>query len=161
MPEREQITIFSDGSCYSRHPEKLGGLGVYIQWRDKEYWIAKGYKHTTISRMELRAILYAIKSIRIDIPCTVTLYSDSQYSVDTIKERGFEWRQGNLTDLENLDLINRIFNEIEIRKKLRLKLYWIPSHRTRYDDPIVRGNFIADFLADYKKHKIHFEDIKK
>lgn len=155
---REELTIFTDGSCYGRHPEKLGGFGTYIQWKDKEYYVRYGYKDTTISRMELRAILYALRAIKKDIRCTATLYSDSKYSVDMIKQKGFEWKQGKINDYENFDLLNEIFREIESHKKLRLKLVWIPGHRKRYDDPIVQGNFIADQLADYKSHSIHLKD---
>lgn len=158
MLERQQITIYCDGSCYAKHPEKLGGFGVYIQWKDREYSIRKGYSNTTISRMELRAILYALKAIKYDIPCTVLLYSDSQYAVEMIKKNGFDWSQGKIRDFENFDLLDEIFKEIEQHKKLRLKLIWIPGHRKRIDDPIVRGNFIADFLADYKKHDTYIDD---
>lgn len=158
MLERQQITIYCDGSCYAKHPEKLGGFGVYIQWKDREYSIRKGYSNTTISRMELRAILYALKAIKYDIPCTALLYSDSQYAVEMIKKNGFDWSQGKIRDFENFDLLDEIFKEIDRHKKLRLKLIWIPGHRKRIDDPIVRGNFIADFLADYKKHDTYIDD---
>lgn len=159
--EREQIIVFTDGSCYAKHPEKLGGCGAYIQWGDNEFEISQGYKFTTISRMELIAIYEAIKSIRRDIRCTVTLYSDSQYAVDIIKNKGFEWKQGRLCNFENLDVLDSIFKEIEIRKKMRLKLHWIPGHRKRLDDPIVVGNFIADYLADYKNHKSYTDDSQR
>lgn len=159
--KREQITIFTDGSCYSKHPEKLGGIGAYIQWNGKEFSISKGYKKTTISRMELRAILYALKSVAKDTVCTVTLYSDSQYAVNIIKNKGFDWKNNDLKDCENIDLLNRVFQVIEERKKMRLKLIWIPGHRERIDDPIVRGNRIADMLADYKSHKTYHRDIIK
>lgn len=161
MQERQQVIIYTDGSCYAKHPEKLGGFGTYIQWKDKEYSIRKGYSHTTISRMELRAILYALKAIKYNVPCTACLYSDSQYAVNLIKEKGFEWKSGELENYENFDLLDEIFKEIDQHKKLRLKLIWIPGHRKRIDDPIVRGNFIADFLADYKKHDTHINDSQR
>lgn len=159
--KREQITIFCDGSCWAGHPEKKGGFGTYIQTEKKDYWISRGYTQTTISRMELRAILYALKAIKIDIRTTATIYSDSQYCVDTINKKGFDWKRGDLKGVDNYDLIDRIFKEVESHKKTRIKIIWIPGHRKRYDDPIVAGNFIADYLADYKNHETYFHDILK
>lgn len=158
MVERQKVTIFCDGSCYARHPEKLGGFGVYLQSDSGESWISKGYSGTTISRMELRAILYAIKAIEINTRTTVTIYSDSQYAVNTIKNKGFDWERGLLVGCDNYDIIDRIFQEIKIHKKTRIKLIWIPGHRKRFDDPIVQGNFIADYLADYKNHETYTKD---
>lgn len=159
--EREQITIFTDGSCYAKHPEKLGGYGTYMLWGDKEYGLRQGYKNTTISRMELRAILYALKAIKKDVRVTAILYSDSQYAVNMIKEKGFLWKQGLLNGFENFDILDEIFKEIDAHKKLRLKLHWIPGHRKRLDDPIVVGNFIADFLADYKNQETYLDDSQR
>lgn len=159
--EREQIVIFTDGSCYAKHPEKLGGYGVYIQWNGREYGLSSGYKNTTISRMELLAIYSAIKTIKTDIRCTVTLYSDSQYAINMIKEKGFDWKQGRLHNFENFDILDLIFKEIETHKKMRLKLQWVPGHRARLEDPIVAGNFVADHLANYKNHKTYIDDSQR
>ena len=157
--KREQLTIFTDGICYAADPEKRGGFGVYIQWRNKEYSISQGYTDTTISRMELRGILFALRSIKTDIPTTVTIYSDSRYVVDLIRKKGFLWRTKELV-CDNFDLVNNIFMELDRHKKLRVKLWWIPGHGKDFNDPLVYGNFIADFLAKYDQQESYIKDSK-
>lgn len=159
---KEEIIIFTDGSCYAKDPCKRGGFGVYIQYKGKEYSYRKGYTHTTISRMELRAIHKALTLIKTDKPVSVFIYSDSQYAVNMIQSKIFEW-QNNLLEnhFENSDLLNLIFTEVKNHPLMRLKLRWIRGHGKDYEDPITRGNFIADYLADYKTQKDYERDAPK
>lgn len=158
--KKKEITIFTDGSCYAKDPEKRGGFGVYIQWEDKEFTIQKGYKNTTISRMELRAILYALRAVKVDQVVTVYLYSDSEYSVKMIQEKIFDWKNNLLEfQFENFDLLDAIFKEIQKHRLMRLKLKWIPGHQKDYENPLTQGNFIADQLASYKQFKEYEIDL--
>lgn len=156
--DREQLIIFTDGSCYSKHPQKLGGCGVYIQWKDKEFGLAKGFKNTTIDRMEIRAILMALKSIKKDMSCTATFYIDRQNVANTFKKKFIDWQTGNFHDIINYDLWDQVFKEVNTHKKLRIKVNWIPSHQKDIENSIVLGNLIADHLADYKEHEFYEND---
>lgn len=160
--ERQKITIFCDGSCYWKHPKKLGGFGVYIQWNDKEYFIHKGYEDTTISRMEQRAVLYALKAIKKDIKTKVVIYSDSQYVTESLNKNIKTWiGEGRLDYVENNDLWKAILKEIEDHKKMRLRLIWRRGHQKDLTDPLNFGNAVADKLADYKKHESYKLDKRK
>lgn len=160
MKEREKITVFTDGSCYAKHPEKLGGSGAYILWKDKEYFISKGYKNTTIDRREIEAITLALRAIKTDVPCTVTFYVDRQNVVNTLKSKYIVWYQfGSATDIAiNQDVWIELFKEIRKHKKMKMNVCWIPGHQKDKENPITLGNHIADILADYKQFTTYQDD---
>lgn len=151
------LEVWTDGSCYAKHPKKLGGSSVYIKWKDKEYHIRKGFSHTTIGRRETEAVLMALRTIRKDLRATVTFYIDSQYVADQLRYKFVDWVREDLR-VENQDLWEKIFMEVLEHTKLRIKVKWIPGHGKDYNDPIVCGNFIADYLADYKKFSEYEKD---
>lgn len=161
MKKKKSIIIFTDGSCNVKDFQKRGGLGVYIKMGEKEIALRKGYSNTTISRMELRAILFALKSIKKDISTNVYLYSDSEYAVNMIRNNSFDWENKLIKqNYCNRDLLDLIFKEIKDHKLMRLKLIWVRGHQKNYEDEIVQGNFIADKLADYKTQEQWERDIE-
>lgn len=153
----KNLEIWTDGSCHAKHPLKLGGSAVYLKWKRKEYYIDKGVKDTTVGRRETEAVLLGLRAIRKDIRCTVTFYIDSQYVAEALKYRFVDWAQGDLK-IENQDLWEKIFQEIMEHPKLRVKSKWIRGHQKDYDDPVVCGNFIADYIANYKNFKSYEND---
>ena len=139
--ERKEITIFTDGSCEWK--SRLGGCGVYIQEEGKEYFISKGYSDTTISRCELRAILHAVQSMKKDMPLKVTIWSDSQYAVSCMTDP-------ELRPVANKDIIEKIRQELNARKRMRVRFMKVRGHEKDVNNPIIYGNHVADMLADYK-----------
>lgn len=156
--ERKNITIYCDGSCYWK--AKTGGIGVYIQWENEEYFIQKGYKDTTISRCELRAFLTALQALKKDIPISATIYSDSQYVVSGLTENIHKWIELNWEGVSNEDLWKEILKEMDEHMKLRIRLRWIEGHQKNIEDPHVFGNNVADLLANYKQFKEYEHDTK-
>ena len=148
MDKGKRITIYTDGSCNWR--TRVGGLGVYIRYKDREFFYKKGYKNTTIDRCELRAILYAITFVKVDCRCTVELFVDRQNLVNTLKDKYIEWQQNNKYNGANQDLWIQVFQEIQRRPKMTLKVRWIRGHQN-LDSIDVIGNTIADNLASYKE----------
>ena len=60
------------------------------------------------------------------------------------------WIDNNWKGCANIDLWKKIVEELNKRKKLRVRIKWHPGHRKELDNPIVYGNAVADALADYK-----------
>ena len=74
----KNIEIYTDGAC-SGNPGP-GGYGIVLKYNNiqKEY---SGYaEQTTNNRMELTAVIEALKLLK--EPCNVTLYSDSAYTLN-------------------------------------------------------------------------------
>ncbi len=113
--------IYTDGACSGNHlKENKGGYGAIIfKLGDEPLKLNGGYRNTTNNRMELKAVIEALKRVSPSHP--VTVYSDSQYVVTGITEWIHNWiRKGKIEKNEDLwmelyELKNR-FNDIEFMK---------------------------------------------
>lgn len=80
------VEIYTDGAC-SPNPGR-GGWGAVLECGDqsKEIWgpqeNPESLEHETNNRMEIMAAIEALKAL--NQPCDVTIYSDSQYLVNTM-----------------------------------------------------------------------------
>lgn len=72
------VAIFTDGACAGN--PGVGGYGAIISCNGKEHVIRGMSKEiTTNNRMELTAVIEAIKALK--KPCNVSVYTDSQYII--------------------------------------------------------------------------------
>lgn len=81
-----RVKIYTDGACLSNHlRENRGGYGAIIFKPGEEpLKLNGGYRNTTNNRMELKAVIEALK--RLHPPLPVTVYSDSEYVIKGITE---------------------------------------------------------------------------
>lgn len=77
----KQVEIFTDGAC-SGNPGP-GGWGAVLRYNGREKELSGGESNTTNNRMELSAVIFALKALK--EPCKVILYSDSQYVCNALK----------------------------------------------------------------------------
>ena len=83
------IIIHTDGAC-SGNPGPGGWAAVLMSGKHRRE-ISGGFRRTTNNRMELMAVIEALK--RIKRPSKVTVYSDSQYVVNAMSKGWAErWR---------------------------------------------------------------------
>ena len=86
----KSINIYTDGAC-SGNPGP-GGWGAVLVYNGIEKQLSGGEKNTTNNRMELTAVIEALKALK--EPCNVTLTTDSKYVCDAInKEWVFGWQR--------------------------------------------------------------------
>ena len=90
--------IYTDGSCYAGHEEKLGGTGFVMWYYDsfgdivRELKVRKGYSFTTNSRMEMRAVIMALESLKNPLSKSVVIVMDSEFFYNAIKSGSYiEW----------------------------------------------------------------------
>ena len=109
MSSRPTVTIHTDGAC-SGNPGP-GGWGAILKFGDVEKELKGGETHTTNNRMELMAAISALEALK--KPCTVDLYTDSQYVRQGItgwingwKKNG--WRTADKKPVKNVDLWQRL-----------------------------------------------------
>lgn len=101
-----EITIYTDGAC-SGNPG-AGGWGAILQCGDFEKRISGGEPQTTNNRMELTAVIRAIKCIL--KPGKVSVYTDSAYIVNAVSQgwlRDWQrnaWRTSSNKPVQNQDL---------------------------------------------------------
>ena len=130
--------IYTDGAC-SQNKSWKGGWGVVVL-NDSNELLNKfngSAENTTNSRMEIQAVLEALKSIK--EPSNITIVSDSQYVCNTINIWLDGWlKSGVYSGKANTDLWDEF---IELRKKHNVIAEHIRGHRGNY------YNEIADRLA--------------
>ena len=80
------VTIYTDGAC-SGNPGP-GGWCAILEYNGHERTLSGGAPETTNNRMELTAVIEALKKLK--EPCVVELYSDSKYVIDAL-EKGWVW----------------------------------------------------------------------
>ena len=107
-----RIKVYTDGACSgNQSKENRGGYAAIIFKSGEEpLKISGGYQNTTNNRMELKAVIEALKRIHLNSP--VTVYSDSQYAVNGITEWMPKWiKKGKIE--KNGDLWIELYKIVE------------------------------------------------
>ena len=120
--------IYTDGACSGNPgPGGWGALMIY-GGRDKE--ISGAEPVTTNNRMELMAAISSLEAL--SRPCTVDLYTDSQYVRNGIstwingwKAKG--WRTADKKPVKNEDLWRRLD---AARERHNVTWHWVKGHAT-------------------------------
>ena len=116
----QRVEIFTDGAC-SGNPGS-GGWGALLRCRDVEKELSGSEKETTNNRMELTAVINALKALK--FPCNITIYTDSKYVMDGVNEWLPNWKQNGWktankrTAVKNVDLwqeLDGLLGEHEIQ----------------------------------------------
>ncbi len=121
------VTIYTDGAC-SGNPGP-GGWGAILEWQGHEKELSGGEAQTTNNRMELTAVLTALRLLK--EPCIVELYSDSKYVVDAIDKGwlyGWQkkgWIKADKKPVLNVDLWQQLLPEL---KRHDVRLHWVKGH---------------------------------
>ena len=88
----KKVEIFTDGAC-SGNPGP-GGWGAILRYNGVEKELSGGDPLTTNNRMEMLAVIEALKALK--EPCEVTVTSDSQYVCNGInKGWAVNWQKNN------------------------------------------------------------------
>lgn len=134
------VTIFTDGAC-SGNPGP-GGFGAVIIYGETRREISDGFKLTTNNRMEILAVIEALKILR--QPCNVNLYSDSKYVVDAIKKGWLlKWQKNNWIrnksqPVSNIDLWQNLLPLLQFHN---VNFIWVKGHNDNQE------NERCDYLA--------------
>lgn len=102
----KEVAIYTDGAC-SGNPG-VGGYCAILIYNGIEKVISGSEPLTTNNRMELLAVIYGLKALK--EKCSVKLYSDSAYVVDSMNKGWVNdwinngWRTSNKKEVKNIDL---------------------------------------------------------
>jgi ribonuclease HI len=113
------VEIFTDGAC--RGNPGPGGWAALLRTGDKEREIAGGEPLTTNNRMELKAAIEALNTLK--RPCAVEIHTDSAYVRDGIMKwiHGWQrngWRTADKKPVKNADLWQELL-DAESRHRLK------------------------------------------
>ena len=116
------IDIFTDGAC-SGNPGP-GGWGALLRWNGHEKELSGGAEDTTNNRMEMQAVIEALKVLK--KPSKVRLYTDSQYVQRGVTEWMAGWKAKNWpAKIKNKDLWLEIDSLTGLHE---VEFHWIRGH---------------------------------
>ena len=122
----ETVRIYTDGACKGN--PGAGGWGALMRFGGEERELFGGEPATTNNRMEMMAVIRALEVLK--RPCTVQVYTDSQYVQKGISEWLASWkRRGWLTadkkPVKNMDL----WKEMDaLVQQHRITWHWVKGH---------------------------------
>lgn len=151
------IEIYTDGSSVAKRNNPncgKGGIGVvFIINGEPIQMISKGYYPTKIGRMELTAILTALKAL--DNNQRATIYSDSKYAVNCFNEGWLKkWERNSWSDdIKNKDILQPLLSEYRKFPPGSIKFVHIKGHSNN------KWNDLSDSLADYRIHDSYEKDL--
>ncbi|RLJ65351.1 ribonuclease HI [Sulfurisoma sediminicola] len=127
MNERDEtIDIYTDGAC-SGNPGP-GGWGAILRYNGTEKELFGGEAATTNNRMEMTAVIEALRALK--RPLEVRVHTDSQYVQKGIsewihgwKKRG--WKTADRKPVKNEDLWRTLD---ALAAQHRIEWHWVRGH---------------------------------
>ena len=123
----KQVEVFTDGACKGNPGP--GGWGAILRYKGVEKEISGGEAATTNNRMELSAVIEALKLLK--EPCEVALYTDSQYIANALtqgwakKWKANGWMRNKKEKALNPELWETLLNLYDAHK---VDVHWVKGH---------------------------------
>ena len=140
MTEERVVEIWTDGACKGN--PGIGGWGAYLIYGKHVKELFGGEKETTNNRMELTAVIEALRLL--NRPCKIVLHVDSSYVKDGITKwidgwKAKNWRTANKQPVKNVYLWQALEEQIA---RHEIEWRWVKGHAG------IEGNEKADQLAN-------------
>ena len=127
------VKIYTDGAARG-NPDGPGGYGTVLEYVDPKGQLhvkemSRGYVKTTNNRMELMAVIAGLEAL--NRPCTVEIYSDSQYVVNAFNQHWVDgwirkrWRRGKNEPVKNVDQWKR---HLKAKEPHEVSFHWVKGH---------------------------------
>ncbi len=145
----KHVAIFTDGACKGNPGP--GGWGAILRYKNIEKEISGNEANTTNNRMELIAMICALKELK--EPCEVSVTSDSRYLLDGLskgwakgwKQRG--WKKSDGKPALNADLWDTLLALCDNHK---MEYHWIRGHAGHPENE--RADALAVRAAEQVNH---------
>lgn len=120
------IDIFTDGAC-SGNPGP-GGWGAILRMNDKEKELFGGAAQTTNNRMEMMAVIEALKAVK--HPVALRVHTDSQYVQKGISEWIHGWKQRGWKTASKAPVKNEdLWRELDrLASRHAIEWIWVKGH---------------------------------
>ncbi|NUS59677.1 MAG: ribonuclease HI [Lysobacter sp.] len=123
---RKQVEVHTDGACLGNPGP--GGYAALLRYKGHEREIVGGEELTTNNRMELMAAISGLESL--SEPCTIVLFTDSQYVKQGINDWMPNWVRRNWKTaagdpVKNRDLWERLHAAVQ---RHSIDWRWVKGH---------------------------------
>jgi len=125
-PESTTVEIFCDGAC-SGNPGP-GGYGAILRYSGSEKEISGAAPDTTNNRMEMTAVIEALRQLT--RPCRIIVTTDSQYVVKGMTEWIEGWKRKGWQNSKKQPVLNRDLWEtlLELSHPHTINWKWVRGH---------------------------------
>ncbi len=124
----KQVDLYTDGAC-SGNPG-AGGYGAILIYKGIEKEISGAEPITTNNKMEIYAVIAGLNCLNKE-PCSVTVYSDSAYTVNAFNEGWIYswikngWKKADGKEVQNAELWKELY---ALTKKHTVKFVKVKGH---------------------------------
>jgi ribonuclease HI len=124
--ENDKTVIYTDGAC-SGNPGR-GGWGALLIYKENKKEINGGEIFTTNNRMELIAVIEALKLLKRS--CNIEIYTDSQYVKKGVTEWLVNWKKNNWKNSQKEEVKNKdLWVELDkLLKNHNIEWNWVKGH---------------------------------
>ncbi len=123
----KKIKIYTDGSCLNN--PGFGGWAYIVRYKEHEKIAFGSQKDTTNNRMELLAIIEALKILK--EPCEIELFTDSNLMVQSINQWLENWVKKGFKGKKNVDLWQKY---LKTAKNHKIKAFWVKAHNNHAEN---------------------------
>ena len=123
----KKVDLYTDGAC-SGNPG-AGGYCAILIYNGVEKIISGSEPETTNNRMELLAVIQGLEALLVE--CEVSVYSDSQYTVDAFNKGWIQnwqdngWKNAAKKEVKNVDLWLKL---LELTQKHKVEFIKVKGH---------------------------------
>lgn len=123
----KHVTIYTDGAC-DPNPG-TGGWAAILLWGKNQKEITGGERDSTNNRMEMTAVIEALKLLK--EPCKITLITDSEYVKNAFTNKWLDgwqargWKTASRQPVKNQDLWQAL---LELTKPHQIEWRWVRGH---------------------------------
>ena len=124
--QKQTVEIFTDGAC-SGNPGP-GGFGAILKYGPKTKEISGCESKTTNNRMELTAVIEALRALK--RPCHIKITTDSSYVLKGMTQWLPGWIRRNWINSQKKPVLNRdLWEELhKISRPHTIEWIWIKGH---------------------------------
>lgn len=147
MSQNNPVVIYTDGACKGN--PGVGGWGAILSFNGKKKEIKGAQNPTTNNQMELTAAIEALNTLK--RPCSVMLYTDSQYVKNGITQWISNWKKNNWKTASKKPVKNQQLWQAldQALQTHQVEWRWVKGHSGD------EGNERADQLANMAIEEYH------
>ncbi len=124
--QRPTVSLFTDGACLGNPGP--GGWAALLRFDGMEKELSGGEKDTTNNRMEMVAVIEGLNALT--KPCSVEVYTDSQYVQKGITEwidgwKARNWKTAAKKPVKNADLWQQLDDAQAVHQ---VSWHWVKGH---------------------------------
>jgi len=156
-----RIIVYTDGSC--KHLKKLGGWGAVVKIGQVVYELGGAERTQSSNKMEMIAVVKALKNIPFRLKGSIVIYTDSRYIIHGVKDAAWKWSKWGWKRTDgkficNMYLWKELLDLVK-RHSLNKQIQWtyIKSHSGNPGNE--RADLIAGSFSREIKIKLYIGDV--